>query len=326
MRFISVSCLVFLFCSCNLNYPADSNSALSGKITKAQVLQYLPGIHAGHSQKVKTIVSGQKSFRIKTRLITHSRFLFLDFAEDKKGQLANYKDITPAFEIASAVTRVYEIDHSTLALQYEDFVGRTVVVNSGDRTQITCKISKLVLVADQAYTDPYLAAVLEIPENTYLNYAWATTNKKLNPYPFSPIEDPLLSETALTRFDSLYEYQLVREKCAQKTDDFDYDETTVNIYEFRKNEKYILVKYDCVGMCGSLDESYAALYHVTPGNWVREAEGPIPFYFHDLIDVDGDMYPELLMSGFATTAIYEINFKGFSEMESVNWSTTECPC
>src|SRR5688500_13539671 len=129
--------------------------------------------------------------------------------------------------------QIYEIQHSSLELQYQDFLGRNVVVNTTDRKQLMCKISKLVLLDDPAYDIPYLAAVLEIPENTAMDYGWATTNKRLNPYPFTEIQNDELSQLALVHFDSLTEYQNI------KATNQGYGSTSVRIFEFRKTEKYV---------------------------------------------------------------------------------------
>jgi hypothetical protein len=294
---------------------------LNGRITKAQIMKYLPGVHFGRSQTIKTIALQRKSFRIKANIVTHSGFLFLDFVPAKKGQLKNYQNISSEFDSTGITgTKFYDVQNSSLELQYQDFLGRTVVVNNNNREQLSCKISKFVLIDDPAYTDPYLAAVLQKPENTWLNNSWATTNKRLNPYPFAEVQNEELSQLALMHFDSLTEYQNIKE--IQPAE----DATEVRIFEFRKTEKYIVVRYYYLGACSAIEGNYMALYHVTPDNWVREAEGSIDMHFEDLIDIDGDLYPEFLMTGFNQSAIFEINYTGFSKMEFMKWSSLECPC
>lgn len=317
---------VFILVGCNLNRPTDHSALLEGSITKAEVVAFLPGIHFGRSQRLEVIQSHQEPFKLESGLVTHGNFLFLAFAPEKAGQLENYTEITDQFVLNSAVTKVYDIGHAALAVTYERFVGRTILVYNDDRAAVNCSIKQLVLVSDQACESPYLAAALEVPEGIILNNDWATTNKKLRAYPFTEIVDPETELLAMTYFDSLTEYHRVKDAYAANTADFDYEGTEVHVFEFRKNEKYVWVQYNFVGTCGSLEANYSALYHVTPGVWVREAEGALPLYFQDLIDLDGDLYPELIFTGFSETAIYEINFKGFSEVNHVAWSSNFCPC
>lgn len=105
-----------------------------------------------------------------------------------------------------------------------------------------------------------------------------------------------------------------------------YDLTETTVFEARKGEKYVLIQHNWIGDCESQAGNYSALYQVTGSGWFLQAEGELDHPFLDLIDIDGDFYPELLMGGISTTAIYEINYKGFSKKRWLTWSHGVCSC
>ena len=167
---------------------------------------------------------------------------------------------------------------------------------------------------------------MELPEEASSYAIWANTSTRINPFPFIKTEDALISELALTYFDSLAEFHVLQEQIFVSKNSFEYEEDEVHIFDARPKEKYVLVRHNWLGICSSISYNYSALYHVTPSGWVLETEGVLNEFFIDLIDTDGDFYPELLMGDIGSNSIYEINYKGFSKKRTLGWSSTICPC
>lgn len=318
-----------LFCSfvtaCNFSYKGDSNASLNGTVNQSSTRHFSIESQAG--KNLSDTQLEQENFQLETGMITHGKFIFLEFAKEKQNQLHNYKDISGQYEYISNGTTVYNIQNTRLSLKYNEFVGRSVHTHNNRETTVLT-IKDIVLISDIAYGIPYVAAELDGTVAHSLAGGWATTNKRLNPYPFTQLEDENLVTLAYAHLDSLNEYRLFKDLQQQTAEgiDYDYEESIAKIFEARPNEKYIFVSHSFIGGCGSIEKNYSALFHVTPGSWDCHAEGAIPEYFTDLIDVDGDQYPELLFHGFTSSYLYEITNKGFTEKISVQWSSDECPC
>jgi len=265
-------------------------------------------------------------FNFESNLISHSQFIFLEYSDMTKKQVKGFKNITKDFVLESDVTEIFDPGDHPLQLKYDDVIGRTITINNQDRSQFKAKITGVVIIVDEALRKPYLAAVVTLPAEKKSLPVWANTSSRINPFPFVKIQDELISDLAVTYFDSLAEFHVFQNQIEQEGSSYQYQVNDIQIYEARLNEKYVLVQHNWIGDCESLSHNYSALFHVTPTGWALETEGKMDQFCTDLIDTDGDFYPEFLMSDFSATSIYEINFKGFSKKTWLTWSSRGCNC
>lgn len=326
MRFgsaIVLMCTVFLGSCVFKQDPVRYN--LNGILSLNEARVHLPGHHLGAVNTLK-VLEKSKRLSVKDGIITHGQFLYLEKLEDlNTDYLNNFLNVSAEFQLNPDLVKVYRLGTSRFDLKYENYIGHTLRVYDRNRQQHVLKMKELVVVTDPQISHIYLAAALDVPENTDLQYAWASSNKRLNPFPFTRVEDPFLAEDALTHFDSLSEYHRLKSE-AGHSGESDYDGIETHLFSFGKDEHYAFLQYMDYGDCGFIDYSYSALFHITPGNWTLEAEGQLPYFFSDLVDIDADMYPEILMNNFSGTAIYEINYTGFHQREYASWWTSACPC
>lgn len=324
--FLVLTSPVLLVTSCQFNYSGENNRSGSDNLAQQNYHVPLPATLQQHEKELKIARYQVQDYSVKTTLLTHSQFVFLEEADLSENEIAELTLITDQFENVSDATTIFSLDNHPYKEKYTNFKGRTITVYDYYRTKHAYTISKVVLVKDMAMEKPYAAAVVNFPTGVFPDYAWATTNKRLNPYPYTQTEDPETAQTALAYFDSLSEFQLIRKMWEPGSASSGYDNYEVHVFDYSENEKYVFVQAIYWGACGSYEAGYSALYHVTRDNWVQEAEGTILHFFHDLIDLDGDKYPELIFRGLSSTHIYEITDKGFTEKKSIQWSGDGCPC
>ena len=260
----------------------------------------------------------------ESELLSHGRFIFLDDVDLSQKQIESFKEITENYELDSDVTKIYDLEEHWLALKYDNAVNKKLTIYNHDRKTYAVRTKKIVLVVDQGYESPYLAALVDLPNEANIYYAWSSTNYRKNPYPFIKIEDEITNNLAQEELDSLNEYQIVKEKFNQLKND--YDAIEVKVFEVKTNEKYVVVQHNWYGQCESLNYNYSAVYHVNPSGWALEAEGSLDKFCFDLVDVDFDGYPELLLTDFSSSAIYEMYKGSFKKKKELSWSFRGCQC
>ena len=324
MRFLILPLFGLLFFSCVFQ-AEHAPLNLNGVLSLQQARVHLPGHHFGGINSVR-VMEKSKELRVKDGIVTHGRFLYLERLEELGADyLDNFTNEAADFGLNPDLVKVCHLRKSRFDLKYENYVGHTIRVYNSEREQTVAKMSRLVIVRDPQEEIPYLAVALSAADNADFHYTWANSNKRLNAFPFERTEDPVLTETALIYFDSLSEYHRVRDEVKVQTS-IEYEDVEMYPFKYRKDEYYVFVQYSAYGSCSWREQGYSALYHVTPQNWSLEAEGYMPYFFSDLIDIDGDQYPELLMDSFSETAIFEINYSGFHKRKSAGWWTETCPC
>lgn len=322
--FISLISGILVLTSCQLNYKPKQLAEFDLGPTPNRF--QLPAVAQRIDKETKIARYRQQEYEVKLQLMTQGQFVFLEFAELDEEEISTLPIMTDETNSVSSGTTVFDLTNHPYFSKYEKFVGRTISVYDARRIKRQPTIKKIVLVKDLVYEKPYVALKLNLADTVQFHSAFATSNKRMKPFPFTPIENPEIAQTALAYFDSLAEFQLIRNMWQPSTISSGFDNYEVHVFDYRENEKYVFVQAIYWGACGSYEAGYSALYHVTRDNWVQEAEGEVPHFFKDLIDIDGDKYPELLFIDFADAFIYEITNKGFTEKRAVTWSTDECPC
>lgn len=325
MNYFSAIILIFLsLTSCQLNYTPERLAEFDLGPTSHHLR--LPAVAQRIEKETKIARYRQKEYNVKLELMSQSQFVFLEFAELDEEEIANLPLIIDESNTISSGTKVFDLTNHPYFNKYEKYIGRTISVYDADRMKHQPTIKKIVLVKDIAYEKPYVALKLNLSDTSSIYWAFATSNKRMNPFPYTQIEDAEISQIALAHFDSLSEFQFIKSRLKTSTQEVYFDECDVSIFDYRENEKYVFVQAIYYGNCSSYEAGYSALYHVTRDNWVQEAEGTVLHFFQDLIDVDGDKYPELIFNDFSSTYIYEITDKGFTEKRNITWSSDECPC
>ncbi|MBK9590188.1 MAG: hypothetical protein IPO32_01405 [Crocinitomicaceae bacterium] len=322
--FIFLISISLVLTSCQLNYKPEQLAEFDLGPTSNRF--HLPAVAQRIDKETKIARYRQKDYEVKLELMSHGQFVFLEFAELNEEEIASLPVIPDEAGTISNATTVFDLTDHPYFSKYEKFIGRTISIYDVKRIKRQPTIKKIVLVKDMAYEKPYVALKLNLSDTTQIYAAFATSNKRMNPYLYAQIEDAEISQIALAHFDSLNEVQLVKSRLQQENPDANFDEYNVHVFDYRENEKYVFVQAIYLGNCSSYETGYSVLYHVTRDNWVQEAEGEIPHFFKDLIDIDGDKYPELFFTDFADAFVYEITHKGFTQKRAITWSTDECPC
>lgn len=320
MRFVFLAILPAVLISCQLNH---SNKQIQTLDFTGAAPAKLPALAERIDKEIKVARYRQREYQVKLELITHSQFVFLEFADLAEDEISALPDITSESEYLSTAVSVFDLTKHPYFGKYEKYIGRTISVFDASKTNHHPTIKKIVLVKDPEMKSPYVALTLNLPEDQRLNDAFATSNKRMNPYPFVQTEAPEIAQTALAYFDSLSEFHRVKTEMkatGERSDKY------VWVFDVRPNEKFVFVQNQFIGDCEQMTTSYAALYHVTRDNWIQECEGEVLYYFRDMIDLDGDKYPELLMGTFAGTAIFEITNRGFTQKRAMSWASDECAC
>jgi len=323
-HFISFFSIALVLTSCQLNYKPEQVAEFDLGPTSNHF--HLPAIAQRIDKETKIARYRQQQYEVKLELLSHGQFVFLEFAELTEEEVTALPVIADESGTVSNATTVFDLSDHPYFSKYEKFIGRTISVYDIKRIKRQPTIQKIVLVKDIAYDKPYVALALNLSDTTQIYCAFATSNKRMNPYAYTQMEDAEISQIALAHFDSLTEFQAAKSQLEVDHPDANFDEYNVHIFEYRENEKYVFVQAIYLGNCSSYETGYSALYHVTRDNWVQEAEGEVPHFFKDLIDIDGDKYPELFFTDFADAFVYEITHKGFTEKRAITWSTDECPC
>lgn len=325
MRFTVFSFCLFFLTGCQFN-SNTANLQIVGKLNGKKSYPVPVSYKAPITTSAKKYTNERVKFSFESNLIFNSQFIFLEYVKMGSKQLKGFKNVTADYALESQLTDIYDIGAHPINIKYENVIGRNIFINNEDRSQFKAKIKSIVVIKDQFLKKPYFAAVLELPETVTGNAVWANTSTRINPFPFVNVQDEMISNLALTYFDSLAEFHILQDQILSSNNDFEYESNEVHIFDARPQEKYVLVQHYWMGNCASISYNYSALYHVTPSGWVLDTEGALNEFFIDFIDTNGDFYPEILMGDIGTTSIYEINYKGFSKRNSLGWSSTICPC
>jgi hypothetical protein len=322
--FISIFLISIGLTACQLNYKPEQLAEFDLGPTTNRF--HLPAIAQRIEKETKIARYRQQQYEVKLELVSHGQFVFMEFADLDEAEVAALPVIADESGTISNGTTIFDLSAHPYFGKYEKFIGRTISVYDNRRIKRQPTIQKIVLIKDIAYDKPYVALALNLSDTTQIYCAFATSNKRMNPYAYTQMEDSEIAQIALAHFDSLTEFQAVKSQLQANHPNANFDENNVHIFEYRENEKYVFVQAIYLGDCSSYETGYSALYHVTRDNWVQEAEGEVPHFFKDLIDIDGDKYPELFFTDFANAFVYEITNKGFTEKRDITWSTDECPC
>lgn len=320
------SVLIFaltLLHSCQHPYE-EIDTQIVGKTYQVPFHQSMKNKSALVVQRLQYFAEQRVHFDFENDLLVHEKFIFLDDVELSSKQIETFKDITVNYTLDSDVTKVYDLENHWLALKYDNAVNKKLTVYNHDRKSYSVRTKKIVLVLDQGYPSPYLAAEVDLPQEANIYYAWASTNYRKNPYPYTLIEDESFQNTAIEKLNALKEYNIAKEKFNQIENE--YDAITVNIFEVKPTEKYVVIQHNWYGQCESLNQNYSAVYHVNPSGWALEAEGSLDKFCFDLIDVDFDGYPELLLTDFSASGIYEMYKGSFRKKKALQWSMRTCKC
>jgi hypothetical protein len=313
--------LLLLLISCQ---PADpANRVMGGNLQGTQSV--VPAYHAPVSGALRDHVAEQEDKRFKSNLISFSRFIYLEEAKITLSDLRHYDDVSADYGLDSSVTRVYDIGHHPIEIKYDAVLGHGINVFTNDHRQYKARVKSAVLIYDPLQQKAYYAGVVDVPKEPGSYGAWVSHNNRLNPFPFIEEQNPQASDLALVYFDSLAEFHVLKKE-VEALKEYQYDVTETRIFNGRKGEKYVLIQHNWIGECEKLLHNYSALYHVTGSGWVLQTEGQLENLFVDMIDIDGDFYPEFLMGDFRSSAIYEITHKGFDKKKELVWNIMACPC
>jgi len=314
---------------CVISFACQSNHFNSEK--KADFVS--PGSNVHHYvvqqeelKEMKTAKYRTIEYQVKLELLTQHQFVFLEFANLSEEELNGLPDITSEYSNISTAIKILDLSKHDYAKKYDSFFDRTITLYKWNREKYQPQINKLILIQDPAAERPYVALAFNNLDQQLFYHGFATSNKKLNPFPYTEIEEPEIAQTALAYFDSLSEYHYLKNEWLKDDDAIVEDEKIVRVFEWKKNDRFVFVQHEFNGTCDQLNSSYAALYHVTRDNWIQENEGVLMYNFLDLIDLDSDGYPELLVGLHGATAIIEINGSGFHIKKEIQWAEAECGC
>jgi hypothetical protein len=317
------------FLLCGLLIGCQSNHFYSDK--KADFVSPVSNVHhfvlqQEELKQMKTAKYRTTEYKVKLELLSQHQFIFLEDAMLEESEVDALPNITADFKNVSTAVIVYDLSKHDYAAKYSEFMGRTISVYDFNRVKSQLKIQRLVLIADPAFEKPYVALAVENTDQSLFYHGFATSDKRMNPFPFIEIENPEIAQTSLAYFDSLSEYHRLKNEIENNQIEIESEDLEVRIFEWKKNDRFVFVQHRFNENCDQLYTSYAALYHVTRDNWIQECEGVLEYNFLDLMDSDDDNYPELLMAQPGVTAIIEINDSGFSVKKKIIWAEAECAC
>lgn len=268
-------------------------------------------------------------------LITHNSLVFLEYLdleedvdEHHKGYLEGYKDISEEYNTYSGSCKVYELEDEALKDEYEHLIGAAYTVNNHNRDSETVVVEKLVVVYDPWVDLPYVAAAFETSEKGYSKYHGWTSRVGAISYPFmerGEFFEENDEEEIVIIFQNTPEYSQFEDLFVMPTE-YEWTETKYSKFEHFDGTNYHVAQYNLLGDCSSIVENLTAVYSEIDGEYTLLAMDQIDYYFHDLIDINGDGFPEFFGADFSSSVIYTIENGQLNEKTSVNWSIDECPC
>jgi hypothetical protein len=200
--FISIS---LVLTSCQLNYKPEPLAEFDLGPTSNRF--HLPAVAQRIDKETKIARYRQQEYEVKLELMSHGQFVFLEFAELDEQEIASLPVIPDEAGTISNATTVFDLTDHPYFSKYEKFIGRTISIYDVKRIKRQPTIKKIVLVKDMAYEKPYVALKLNLSDTTQIYAAFATSNKRMNPFLYTKIEDAEISQIALAHFDSLNEVQ-----------------------------------------------------------------------------------------------------------------------
>ncbi len=264
---------------------------------------------------------------LESQLVSHSKFIFLENLD------MSIEDLNPDnictqeyFEDADGLV-CYELKSEELINKYSGLLNKKVMINNWNRTQREVKIKDLVIVLESYAEQPFLACTVDLDHADNIYYAWASTSPKNNFYPFNLFESDSLQETLEEEVRTSKSFEEFSEFNYEDFPNEDiYDESTFEMYSSASGETYVLVQLNKIGTCRSIIDNLTFLYKSTSEGLELLAEGSVSNFSIDLIDVDNDGEPEVLMGDFASSTIYKPENGKFEVLQDFWWSTSECPC
>jgi hypothetical protein len=323
MKNIILLLLSIILVGCQTNRMGDSRSSLhhqdpidpkrnhNRSHTKSWYKKLMP-------EPVKTRLTKQ----LEGNLIVHSRYLFLEDLNLPKDYFEGKASLKDRYAVESSLLSPYAIDDKEMKLKYEQVLGREVVINNYDREQYTAKIIDVVLIEDRMIRTPYVAAVLEIPEDKNIYYAWTSEVGSIE-YPFYSVESESIVEVR-KRFENSSVYGYFEEN--YETHEINYSEVSIESYEHYEGKQYYVAQYQVIGYCESLIDNLVAVYQKKDGKLKLIGMNRIDYFILDIIDFNGDDFPELLGGDFSSSIIYSLENGEIEEVKSLSWSSNECPC
>jgi hypothetical protein len=256
-------------------------------------------------------------------LIAHSRFLFLDYIDIDHEEVFGYPSLLDKYPSESSLFTPYKLEDKRLKAQYEHLIGSKLKLNNHNRKQFDVEVVDLVIIGDRYVYPPYVAAVLDVPIDQNIYYAWTSSSSTLT-YPFEALEDDSEGDV-LTKFENSTAYGEF-EEIFETSDEDIYPDLNVQAFEHYEGVKYFVVQYNAIGMCESLVDNLTAVYIEKNGNLQLVAMNQLDYYVIDLIDTNGDDYPELLGADFASSIVYTLENGEIEELKQLAWSSNGCPC
>lgn len=306
----------------------DSRQVLNLEAQKTSSIQHLKRLRS-NKPTVACYAQHKKQAIGENYLIAHSRFAFLGYAGKEPISWEQLEDHTNAYEGESSIFYTFKLDVAQYS-QFEHLIGQKLVLNNGDREQMTRKIIDIVLVEDIYNELPYYAAVLETDPSKSIYYGWTSRYGSLS-YPFREVQlvDSYATEESenpvLIDFQNTNEFTRFEEQYSTSNDEV-YLELSGHEFESKGEERYMVVQYKAIGLCEGLVDETTALYAYNEMGWRMIASGSLGYFFKDLIDVNGDGFPEILGADFASSSIISIENGMFINTSELSWSTMGCPC
>ena len=316
--------------SCQRSYIQESNelNVQSSKTNKFMSMNNnvhkmnldLKGVHKMNDDEML--------FHNQIHLVTHNQFMFLEFVDAEiDPNNPGMKEISDDYELYSGSCHIYEVEADEISRDHDLMIGRAFQLNNHNRDQVSAVVEKIVIVNDAYAELPYYAAVLTIQDETWIYYGWTSGVGAMN-YPFmdkGTYFEEEANERVLSAFQNSVEYSRFEDTKA-RLEQYDYEETSVHELEHFNGTKYYVVQYNTIGGCGSLMDNLTAVYSEKKGKLKLIAMDELEYYFQDMVDVNGDGYPEFIGAEFSASAIFSISKGRLNLLQQIDWSIDECPC
>lgn len=254
-------------------------------------------------------------------LVVHSRFLFLEDIEMTEEEVIQLTSMLSKYPSESSLLAPYQMNDDAKQ-KYAHLIGKKIKVNNYNRKQYNVEIVDVVIVLDRMVREPYVAAVLNVPEGQNIYYAWTSNTRSFN-YPFEEFESEL-KESILKRFENTSSYSRFEE--FYQTREVEYIETTIQAFEHVQGKKYFVVQSTVYGNCSALIDNLAAVYKLEDGKVKLMALDQLDYFIMDMIDQNSDDFPELLGGDFSSSVIYTLENGEIEVEKELTWSSSECPC
>jgi len=265
----------------------------------------------------------KKSTFFKGNLVAHSNFVFLEYLELDESDLVHMQEITNQFQAESFQFHAYKADGIEQLGKYSKLRGKEIQLNNYNRKQFKTKIIDFVIINDMYSEPPYLAAVVESQKGNDIYYAWSSETS-INPYPFVKQELELGEDE---KFVMMYwDSEFYQDLTLKYEEDYEYQRDDVFQFKGEKGDEFVLVQNCVIGHCEGMIESEFVVFEKIEGKYEIISSGALDHFVIDLIDVEGDGFPEVLVGDFASSAIIDISKPKLRIKSSFGWSTQGCPC